>query len=628
MDQLEQFLQAVGYHAITVQPLLPMYFHLIISALFPIYTGAHASLSRPKSAAKSAKRKKQDNDDDDDDNQPDEEQKMEGMSPSDAIMLPLLAGITLTSLYFIIQWLKDPAILNKILNWYFSVFGVLALARLINDCMGTITSFAFPTMFKSNGKIWEIDAKARLAKVRESSTETRDSPLPGLLSRLPLPTSLKTFTWNIRALPSHRLHIRARMRYVFAAHVKIGPQGILGFLIALAAQIHFNLIDKPWWLTNALGFSLAYSALQIMSPTTSWTGTMVLCALFIYDIYFVFFTPVMVAVATQLDIPAKLLFPRPRVPGQDPDKQALSMLGLGDIVLPGMMIGFALRFDLFLFYVRKQYQRDIEVEDDAGKKKLEQVTEIDKYYPAKGGWGERIWASKQALVTSERYHGTVFPKTYFHASLVGYVAGLMCTLGVMQIFGHAQPALLYLVPSVLGSLWGTALIKGDLGRLWKYTEAEDEDEGKKDGKKEKIGQDASATGWKSIFSLSKIEKKPEETAKARVDAGTQTPTQDKAPSKHKSAHNSSTELIFLSITLPSLSSPSLAAEPPSKASTSQKSNNEKPEPSSQQESSSKAGTNQNSNAQGKGGGGEFELPMGSTRAKLKRMREEHARRSR
>ena len=68
----------------------------------------------------------------------------------------------------------------------------------------------------------------------------------------------------------------------------------------------------------------------------------------------------MVTVATQLDIPAKLLFPRPRGPGEDPTKRAMSMLGLGDVILPGMMIGFALRFDLYLFYLRKQKRRTIQ----------------------------------------------------------------------------------------------------------------------------------------------------------------------------------------------------------------------------------------------------------------------------
>ena len=48
-------------------------------------------------------------------------------------------------------------------------------------------------------------------------------------------------------------------------------------------------------------------------------------------------------------MPIKLLFPRPPVSGEAPDTVSLAMLGLGDIIIPGMMVGLALRFDLYLY---------------------------------------------------------------------------------------------------------------------------------------------------------------------------------------------------------------------------------------------------------------------------------------
>lgn len=575
MEKLAGFLQAIGYHAVLIQPLLPMNLHLILSALFPIYAGAHASLSRPSSAAKPSKRKKRDNEDE---NEPDEhEQKMEGMSPSDAIVLPLFAGATLAGLYFLIKWLEDPAILNKILNWYFSIFGVLALARLGTDMMGTVTSFIFPSMYTSANQVWTIDVKQRKAVSGSSEPETRDSPLPGRLALLPLPEAIKGLLWKLRELPSQKLHIRIFIRHLLRANVKIGPQGFISFLLALTAQVYFNLIAKPWWLTNLLGFSLAYNALQLISPTTSATGTLILCALFIYDIYFVFFTPLMVTVATKLDIPAKLLFPRPSAPGDDPAKQALSMLGLGDIVLPGMMIGFALRFDLYLYYLHKQMHTETEQplkSNESNEKDEGHSMEKDTYYPATSGWGERFWTSRRAIVTSSQYHGILFPKTYFHATLVGYIAGLVCTLGIMQIFGHAQPALLYLVPGVLAALWGTALINGDVKALWEYSEeVEDEEkdaEGK--GKKDKTEETNkhSAAGWwkdwKSILFSSSSSSKPAKTPKPpskanlndqaqskaqQTSLNIQDPSDSKPYSPTKFHRDRQTELVFFSVNLPS-----------------------------------------------------------------------------
>lgn len=54
-----QILGKAAYEFSLMQPMLPTYIHLIVSALFPIYAGAHASLTRPSTAAKPAKKKKE-----------------------------------------------------------------------------------------------------------------------------------------------------------------------------------------------------------------------------------------------------------------------------------------------------------------------------------------------------------------------------------------------------------------------------------------------------------------------------------------------------------------------------------------------------------------------------------------
>ena len=59
------------------------------------------------------------------------------------------------------------------------------------------------------------------------------------------------------------------------------------------------------------------------------TGVILLWGLFLYDVWWVFFTPVMVAVATKIDGPIKLLFPTRSL------DRKFNMLGLGDIVIPG-----------------------------------------------------------------------------------------------------------------------------------------------------------------------------------------------------------------------------------------------------------------------------------------------------
>lgn len=111
----------------------------------------------------------------------------------------------------------------------------------------------------------------------------------------------------------------------------------------------------------------------------------------------VFGTPVMVDVATSLDAPIKLLAPRS---GSGKD---FALLGLGDIVIPGLMISLCLRFDLYRF---------------AKSNPDEEVTNKSK-----------------------------FNRSYFLVGMVSYILGLGGCMWIMSYFGRAQPALLYLSPA-------------------------------------------------------------------------------------------------------------------------------------------------------------------------------------
>ena len=519
IDQFEHFLQRLGYHAAIIQPLLPMYLHLILSALFPIFTGAHASLSRPSSAAKPPEKTEKSTEDGE--NHFEAEQKMEGLSPMDAILFPVTGGFTLVALYYVIKYLEDPAILNMIMNWYFAAFGMFSLASLLTDTMGVVWSIIFPNTYQKAGEIWKIDQRARKVWATNKTQLGRDSPLPGYFALLPLPLNVNQCLWTIRKTPSRKLRIHAYIHNNLKADFQMGAFGLTSLAIAIAVELYFNVIDKPWWLTNLLGFSFSYAALQIISPTTAWTGTLILAGLFFYDIYFVFFTPMMVTVATKIDIPAKLLFPRPEAEG-------MSMLGLGDVVLPGMIIGFALRFDLFLFYLRKQTGLKKPItqrrstrsskKDDGQAKTRETDLVKAKWIPAASNWGDRFWAARASPNARVRQGGD-FPKTYFYATITGYVIGLLFTLGVMQVFRHAQPALLYLVPGVLIALWGAALFKGEVKTLWNFNEDEDEDGEEEAQRKGNDGSESyKKSDWMDWFVIGRLSKKMEEKEKKMRDA--------------------------------------------------------------------------------------------------------------
>lgn len=452
----------VAYQAAALRCFLPTYLHILASAVFLVYISAHASLSIPSSAA-SPSRKRHDAHDDDDSTDEEPEvvaESKEALKPKDAILFPLLAGLTLSSLYFIIQWLEDPSRLNRILGYYYLQLGAAFGTKFFKDAFVVARSFLLPNQYEESGRLWRINrSKHRYDLVDDNSDSEqayRKSPLPGQLQRLPIPTKVADWVWKFRSLLYAKCSLNFHIHKLVSIKVPVDILDALATSTSLAVVGFFTFLHKPWYISNLVGFTFCYGSMQYTSPTTFWTGTLLQSALFFYDIYFVFFTPMMVTVATKVDIPIKLLFPRPPV-----DKRGvggLSVLGLGDIVIPGMMIAHALRFDLYLHYLKQSKTVD---------GKLEKAT----YLPVSGAWGERFWVGRS--VAGPDLRAKAFPKTYFRASLVGYSVSLIVTLLAMQISQRGQPALLYLVPGVLSALWGTAAMRGELDQMWNYTEDEE-----------------------------------------------------------------------------------------------------------------------------------------------------------
>ena len=591
-----------------VVPHLLTYGHILISALFPLITAGHASLSRPSSATKPPKK---DDDEADSDEEEDEQSQLgkgETFEPKDALMFPLMAGSMLCALYMLLKWLKDPAILNKVLSFYVCQVGIFFVNTFVKDALVVLRSLVFPKQYRHRGKVWKADQSKRcFTACGSDSSETRSSPLPGMLGIVPLPGYFIDWLWVCRYRMYTRVKLQAHVRGIQKIKFWIGVLDIVSGVVALAATAYFTMVSKPWYLTNFIGFSFCYCTLQMMSPSTFWTGSLLLSLLFFYDVYFVFFTPMMVTVATKVDAPIKLLFPRPLSPSEamttlpldpetmlpmnpefmapvpwleNPEEPAmkgpfLAMLGLGDIVLPGMVICMALRFDLFLYYKRKGNQK---AEAEAEGKEFV----APQYQTATGGWGERFWSDSVRQSKPELeppYHDArTFPKTYFKACIFGYIIGMIATFTAMSYFEQGQPALLYLVPGVLLSLWGTALFKGDVRDMWNFADVSDDEEDgeKKDEKSEGSASKDSKSLFARLFSgdttlfsdflnLSDKSSKEDKDTSKKEDSKPEEPTEAK---ENDNSKNGSTDkdnengedgkdldLFSLSITLPQKSKP-------------------------------------------------------------------------
>ncbi|KAF8864654.1 hypothetical protein BDZ45DRAFT_669425 [Acephala macrosclerotiorum] len=437
-----------------------MYTHLILAAVFPIFIAAHSSLQQPPSAAKPI-----DYETEEDDDEINVQPIVEGLTPSDAIMFPVTAVFVLGGLYFFIKWMGDAKLLNKIMTVYFSALGVFGIAKLSKDSLDVVATFVFPDSWSNGTKTFYVNSDvsrqlaARFDKARSNISDEivvdKTNPLPGYLSTIKFSSRITKALWSVRASFKKHWLLRCYIHGVCNSKSKLHLNDVIGFVVGVVAVIFYNTVRKAWWVTNLMAFGFSYGSIQMISPTTFTTGSLVLGGLFVYDVVMVFYTPMMATVATSLEVPIKLVFPGPK---------RGSMLGLGDVVLPGMMLALALRYDLYLHYLRKQRNPTL------GFGNASKIITKEPYLNPKGLWGDRFWTRTAKTEDFAFADGARFSKVYFKAGVAGYVIGMVVTLYVCHAFQHAQPALLYLVPAVLIALWGTAYFRNELKMMWEYTE--------------------------------------------------------------------------------------------------------------------------------------------------------------
>ena len=166
----------------------------------------------------------------------------------------------------------------------------------------------------------------------------------------------------------------------------------------------FYAYFKSMVFNNILALIFCIHALQSMFIGNFKNGFMLLTLLFFYDIFFVFGTDVMLTVAKGIDAPIKLIFPK----DYSEEKPKYSLLGLGDIVIPGIFVSFCLRFD---------FLKSINVD------KLQKLLKAEE----KGESGTMNYLYHRAIDCS---------KSYFIAVNIGYLIAIICTIIVMLVFDH------------------------------------------------------------------------------------------------------------------------------------------------------------------------------------------------
>ena len=293
------------------------------------------------------------------------------MSQSDAYWFPVIGSCVLLGFYLIFTYLPQQYI-EYLLASYFAATGIITLGNLLLKVgQGIIPEHLY------------------MADYYRLFCERKRDGKPHLLSD----------------------SLQVVLGVLF--DVKITWLHALTGLISVLVTVYYG-ITKNWIASNLFAEAFSLTAISLIHLDTFNTGMILLAGLFVYDIFWVFGTNVMVSVAKSLNFPIKLLFPRNVIASPN---SGFSMLGLGDIVIPGTMIALSLRFDHHLI--------------------------------------------AQGKLQKGR-------SPYFHTALVFYVIGLSITMVVMHIFKAAQPALLYLSPAGILSVLLTATVRGELKDVFTF----------------------------------------------------------------------------------------------------------------------------------------------------------------
>ncbi|XP_018612291.1 minor histocompatibility antigen H13-like isoform X1 [Scleropages formosus] len=284
----------------------------------------------------------------------------ETITSRDAARFPIIASCTLFGLYLFFKIFSEEYI-NLLLSVYFFVLGILALSHTMSPFMNRI----FPT---------SLPNKQYQLLFTQGSGENKEE--------------IVNYEFDTKDL------------------VCLGISSVVGV---------WYLLKKHWIANNVFGLAFALNGVELLHLNNVSTGCILLGGLFVYDVFWVFGTNVMVTVAKSFEAPIKLVFPRDLLE-RGLEASNFAMLGLGDIVIPGIFIALLLRFDVSL---KKNTQ------------------------------------------------------TYFCTSFLAYIFGLGLTMFVMHTFKHAQPALLYLVPACIGFPVIMALVKGELTEMFSYESSEE-----------------------------------------------------------------------------------------------------------------------------------------------------------
>uniref|UniRef100_W5KUV8 Signal peptide peptidase like 2A n=1 Tax=Astyanax mexicanus TaxID=7994 RepID=W5KUV8_ASTMX len=186
--------------------------------------------------------------------------------------------------------------------------------------------------------------------------------------------------------------------------------------LAVVWGVYRNEDRWIWILQDLLGVAFCLNFMKTITLSNYKICVILLCLLLVYDVFFVFitpfFTPNSYMSVCVFQLPVVMRVPRFSAWAQNLCGMQFSILGYGDIIVPGLLVAYCHRFD--------------------------------------------VWINSSNRI-------------YFISCTIAYCVGLVVTFVVMLLSKMGQPALLYLVPFTLITSAVVACSRKEFRQFWAGT---------------------------------------------------------------------------------------------------------------------------------------------------------------
>ena len=198
------------------------------------------------------------------------------------------------------------------------------------------------------------------------------------------------------ALSNFDFHIEALQR----SRIKLLQMTFLELLVTLlSVYLVYAYVQTNFWVSNnIIAIAFTIHCIENWLVGNIRYVALIFLGLIAYDVYFVYASDVMMTVAGGVNLPIKLMFPT--------GKGQLAILGLGDIVIPGLLCSLCIRCDYIQAFKRGKEQA---IKDGVRN----DLSEVAKYIEKE------------------------MSCFYFYQSLISYFLGMVVTYGALSVLQSA-----------------------------------------------------------------------------------------------------------------------------------------------------------------------------------------------